>query len=472
MNIVSFYAPRPEHPFFQDYRPFLALLRESCVRFGHDHLVLTDDPMEVGSEDAYVVDLPRSLMKALIAAQHAYLADPAMADEPTLLTGADCVLARDPAWMAEHDADIVITVGDFADCRMNCGAIYIRRPAVLAPVWETALAHVGDDWGDDQTSLYLAIQQAGVRGLKIVELPVDPYNLAPEHPDDDCTRGVVLHFRGPRKRWMVDYCHKWLDLGEGCSLRVVPNATDEQVDANVVINAARGLPVVRKRLAHDGHAVLVGGGPSLASCLVEIRWRQEQGQTIFALNGAARWLQERGIEPDYGVILDPRPGNAAFVVPGPNWLIASQCDPAVFDAAGDRAVIWHFGSEEESPPLPPGTVDLVGGGLTVGLTAMGLAFVMGFRKLHLYGYDSSDADDRSHAYAQDETAAEEKRVEVWCGSRCFTASPGMYAQAKAFEGWANTLTAAGVLMTVNGDGLLPEIARHMHAAIQIQEQVA
>src|SRR6478752_5000517 len=95
MHVVSFYAPRPEHPFFRDYQPFLNLLRLSCARFGHRHIVLTDDPA-VG-DDAYVTDLPRSLMKATIAAQLAYLEDPQFAETPTLLTGADCVLARDPA---------------------------------------------------------------------------------------------------------------------------------------------------------------------------------------------------------------------------------------------------------------------------------------------------------------------------------------------------------------------------------------
>jgi len=135
--------------------------------------------------------------------------------------------------------------------------------------------------------------------------------------------------------------------------------------------------------------------------------------------------------------------------------------------------MWHFGSHDAPPPLPPGSnADLVSGGLTVGLTAMGLAYVMGFRKLHLYGYDSSDSDAQAHAYAQTETTAEEHRVEVWCGARRFSASAGMYAQAAAFEEWANTLTAAGVMMTVHGDGLLPQIARHMHAATLIGEQAA
>jgi uncharacterized Rossmann fold enzyme len=34
-------------------------------------------------------------------------------------------------------------------------------------------------------------------------------------------------------------------------------------------------------------------------------------------------------------------------------------------------------------------VHLIGGGSTVGMNAMVLAFAAGFRKIHLYGFDSS-----------------------------------------------------------------------------------
>jgi uncharacterized Rossmann fold enzyme len=470
MRIVSFYAPRPEHPFFQDYTPFLNLLRLSCERFGHQHLVLTDDASVGVAGDAYVTDLPRSLMKATIAAQYAYLSNPAMANMPTLLTGADCVLASDPAIFARH-GDLVVTVDDrFQDCRMNCGAIYISHPAALAPVWKAALERCGDEWGDDQTSVLAALDASE---LPRVELPCDPFNLAPNHPGDDCRRGVVLHFRGPRKSWMVDYCHHWLDLGEGVTVSALPNMKPEALLEHVRINAARDLPWVEPEEAHRGHAVLIGGGPSLEETIPEIRMRAAGGQAIFALNGTARYLIEKGIWPDYGVILDPRPENADFVVWQPEWLLASQCHPLVFEALkGSRRVrVWHFVMDGMMDVLPRDAT-LVGGGLTVGLTAMGLAFMMGYRNIHLYGYDSSDRDTEAHAYAQGEDAAERKRVRAWCGGREFTCGIAMYAQAKAFPEWAALLAEQGATITVHGDGLLPTIAHSMMAATMQQEDTA
>lgn len=117
----------------------------------------------------------------------------------------------------------------------------------------------------------------------------------------------------------------------GASILALPNCSDAEMLANVRINAARNLPWVEPREAHDGHAVLLGGGPSLADCLPEIQWRAERGQLIFALNGTARWLTDRGIIVDYGVILDARPSNAAFVggiQPGAGcWRLSATLPP-------------------------------------------------------------------------------------------------------------------------------------------------
>lgn len=472
MNVVSFYAPRPEHPLFQDYNPFLKLLDASCEKYGHKHIVLTDDASAIKDCAAYETPLPRSLMKATITAQLAYLSDPLFINAPTLLTGADCVLANDPM-AAMGNFDLGITLGDFTDCRMNCGAIFIPCPSDVAHIWAHALDRCGDAWGDDQTSLYDEILKARrSSGLLVKEYPVDPYNLAPEHPGDDCTRGVVLHFRGPRKAWMATYCHKWLGIGEGFKAIALPNIDDETVFRNVGINSRRDLPWIKETAPHDGHAVLVGGGPSLAETLDEIAYRQDRGQTVFALNGVARYLAAQHICADYGVVLDARAENARFVTDEMPWLLASQCDPAVFDAAGQDATLWHFNTPGITDYMPPNKLDtpLVGGGWTVGLTAMALVFTMGYRKIHLFGYDSSDRASEGHAYEQTETSDEQKRVTVWCAGKSFICPVTMYAQAEKFEAWARLLADQGAIITVHGDGLLPTLAHAMAGSIPVTEE--
>lgn len=464
MNIVSFLAPRPDHPFYQDYTPFLDILRASCERFGHRHIVITDDPL---IPDGFLLSLPHNLMKATILGQLAYLNSQYLAKDDTVFVGADCVLAKDPAEVFGLEFDIAFTTGDFSDCILNTGAIFIRGGADVAHIWARALAGMGGEWGDDQKALAAVVHPtlepsivAGM-GAIIRFLPVDPYNLAPEYPDDDCTRGVILHFRGPRKAWMKDYCAKWLGIGERIEWNIVSNTPQEMIFDNVAINSRRKVPWVKEVPAHDRHAVLVGSGPSALDTLGEIRDRHGHDQDIFALNGAAQWLAQYGIIPGYQVLLDPRPENRRFVRPiaASRFLIASQCDPAIFDILGQEDVtLFHHVADGIEKHFDGQSV-LIGGGVTVGLTAMALCFCLGYRSMHLYGYDSSDRDGESHVAPQEETGADTARREVWVGRKSFICAPAMFAQANEFPAFAQLLARDGVMITVHGSGFLPELAR-------------
>lgn len=460
MNIVSFYAPRPEHEFFQDYTPFLDLLRLSCERYGHRHVCLTDDATV---RDGFVCDLPRPLMRAYLAAQLAYLE--AHPDTPSLMTGADCVLAADPACFEQvcGDADIVITVDDrFADCRINMGAIYLPRPGLLVPVWRDALARCGVEWGDDQRAFRDAL--AAWEGVKVREVPCDLYNRAPDHPGDDNLRGVVLHFRGPRKAWMADYCRQHLGLGEGVVVRMEANTETAVGIEHIKANLATARGFVTMQQPRPDHAVIVGSGPSAAEDLSLIRLLAQTG-VVFGLNGAVRWLEQHKVRPDFGVMLDMRADNVRFVEgtrPG-LWLMASHCHPDVV-AAANAPSLFHHGVEEYQPHLPEGAT-LIGGGPTVGISAMYLACVLGFRRLHLFGYDSSFRDGQTHLLPQPRSDAERATMDVWVGPRRFHTNAAMYAQAGAFQPALAALYGGipDLEIHVHGDGLLPAIAHAMNA---------
>lgn len=462
MKIVSFYAPRPEHPFFQDYTPYLRLLKESCERYGHEHVCLTDDCEVL---DAYVVpNLPRPLMKAFIAAQLAYLSDPANADVPTLLTGADCVLAQDPAVMIEISPlpDIIITTDDrFQDCRMNMGAMWIPRPAAVAHVWANALDAMDEEWGDDQRAVYAALKAST---LRIGEWGCDPCNLAPEHPADDCRRGVVLHFRGPRKRWMADYCAHWLGIGTGVQIKMAPNTDDEVAAAQIAANLSRPYTLAPVCDPHDGTAILVGSGPSAADEVLLIQAFAKGGATIFGMNGSVRWLENHAIQPDFGMMLDMREGNRRFVertAPRFGWLMASHCHPATI-AAAETVQLYHYGVESLRRHLPAGA-PMIGGGPTVGMTAMVMAAALGFRKLVLFGYDSSFRGDQRHLAPQPISEAEAIPMEVHFEGIAYQTNMGMYGQAQAFESVCRALMdqVPGIQIAVRGSGLLPAIAHSL-----------
>jgi hypothetical protein len=241
---------------------------------------------------------------------------------------------------------------------------------------------------------------------------------------------------------------------------VVCNTPDEEIERNIRANSARSFPWLQMHPKHDQVAIMVGGGPSLVSHLYDIlRW-QEQGAVIFAMNGASQFLRNYGIVVDYQVIADAKPETASLVDPGASHhLIASQCDPATFDATA-RTTLWHLTSEEDMERMfPPervaaGGYALIGGGVTVGNSALCAAYALGYRKFEIYGYDSSHRGNDSHAYEQHMNKFL-PTVDVEWGGKTYKSSLAMKIQAERFQLTGNALIREGCTLKVHGDGLLP-----------------
>ena len=241
--------------------------------------------------------------------------------------------------------------------------------------------------------------------------------------------------------------------GTASELEVVCNTHRARISNNVRQSLARGIP----ELSANQQAVIVGGGPSLTKTLDEIRWRKSKGQTIFALNGAGKFLLENGIKPNHLVILDARPENVKFIIPG-HCFLASHCDPSLFDAAED-ATIYHVNTDGVAEGIGSRQADLISTGSTVGLVAIGIAHVLGYRAFHLFGMDSSYTDYH-HAYEQplnDQDAV----IDAMVSGRKFKCAPWMVAQVQQFQTLAAQLAEEGCVITVAGDGLLPHVAREM-----------
>lgn len=243
----------------------------------------------------------------------------------------------------------------------------------------------------------------------------------------------------------------------------VCNSSPHVVAANIKHACGLGLPTLNIQPGNDRDAVIVNGGPSVEGGIEQIRARQASGQFILATNGAHDYLIRHGITPDASLVIDARPGNAAFVAhpsEGTTYYLASQCDPACFTTQ-KNTVLLHLNTENALEMIPGGgEIHLVSGGSTVGLIAISLAHILGFRRFHLYGMDSSYRETEHHAYEQRLNAGE-RVMEVEAAGRTFRAAPWMIQQAQEFQELAAHLANEGCLITVAGDGLLPWIARHM-----------
>lgn len=236
------------------------------------------------------------------------------------------------------------------------------------------------------------------------------------------------------------------------------NTADDVLFAHIEQNSRLPIPWLKSVPAHDGHAVIVGGAPSVADWIEEIRYRKSIGQSIFALNNAAKFLHDAGIQADYQIIVDARESNGAFIGYAKHHLLASQCHPSLFDKASS-VTLWHQeypdDMERLDSSLPASCPDhaLIGGGTTVGLSAMALVYALGYRKLHLYGYDSSSRGEKTHAYDQSDPQSVPCTVTV--SGKTFESTLAMARQAELFPQLSDTLIDLGCFITIRGDGLLP-----------------
>jgi len=236
------------------------------------------------------------------------------------------------------------------------------------------------------------------------------------------------------------------------------------------INCARDLPWASLKPERKEQLCIVGGAPSLLDTLDSIREKRRQGAKIWVCNNAWRVLENAGIKFDAIVIMDARPENVAFVEGAPDcdYLIAAICHPSLFDVLeGRRVILWHphQGGEGEQACMEAQNKEgiLLPGGGTVGLRALFLANAAGYRKLHIYGMDSSYRDDAHHAYAQSLNDGE-KIIEIKMEQfdRIYRCAGWMARQADEFRWHWQRLVSAGCTVTAHGDGLLPDLCRHIN----------
>lgn len=227
--------------------------------------------------------------------------------------------------------------------------------------------------------------------------------------------------------------------------------------SNVKSNVALKLPEVV-----PVPAVICGGGPSLADTLESIRELKSKGAKVYALNNVAKFLVENGIKPDAQILVDPRPENISFLEKpwADEVLLASQCHPSLFERCkeiGYPVKIWHTGMEGIEKFIGDECFR-VGGGYTVGLGALCLVNLIGHRDLHLFGYDSSHANGKGHAYSQPLNQGDEM-VKAIIDSKVFDCSMAMASQVDHFRSVHRYLVDFGCTFHVYGDGALPTLWR-------------
>lgn len=236
------------------------------------------------------------------------------------------------------------------------------------------------------------------------------------------------------------------------------NTPDELLISNIKTNSAVKREWLKIEPENQLTAIMCGSGPSLAEHLDQIKELQAQGNIVYAMNGAAKFLHENGVFPDFQIIVDARPKNIDLVYPkAGKHLFGSQVDPSLFERV-PTAILWHQEIGSITDILPPHDEDyaLIGGASAVGNSAICIAYTLGHRKIHCFGYDSSHRGVSGHAFDQPMNA-EEPLTTVRFGGREYICSYTMKSQAHKFQYTAKALEGMGCEVKVFGDGLLPAI---------------
>lgn len=224
---------------------------------------------------------------------------------------------------------------------------------------------------------------------------------------------------------------------------------------NVKRHLTLGLEEVLPQPARSEPLYIACAGPSLRDTAHEL----EGKKYVWALNAAHDYLLKRGITPSHGVTMAPEDGIlGCFQTPSPSttYLVASQANPEVLDrlrARGNRVMLWHA----HCPPewgVDFGDRDyLTYGGGTVGLRSLDLAWMCGFRELHLLGFDACVSDDGRIGPETPLYPSKRALLRTFTvGGRGFRSLPAYARQVEDFGVTIRPLT--GLKITFYGDGLM------------------
>jgi SAM-dependent methyltransferase len=241
------------------------------------------------------------------------------------------------------------------------------------------------------------------------------------------------------------------------------NTSEAKIIENVKANLDAGWSEVTPHPTNDVEVMILGGGPSLNEFIDDIREKRAAGVKLVTLNGTYNWALEHGLTPSAQIMVDAREFNKRFtkpVVDDCKYLISSQCHPSVLEGLPhDRTLLWHTTMSAIRDTLNESRERWYGvpGGSTVMLRAIPLLRMLGFKRFHLYGFDSCVIGKDHHAYSQPENDTEVV-IDTIVGGKVFKCHAWQIAQAQEFMDLVKFL-GDELELEVYGDGLINHILR-------------
>lgn len=244
-------------------------------------------------------------------------------------------------------------------------------------------------------------------------------------------------------------------------VRLVGPVSYEKYKENFLSNIQHDLPWLDESPVHDAPAIICGAAPSLIKNLDKIRELKERGGKVFGCNSACKTLADNGIEVDYQPVLDAHECMANYMhLDAKCHILASYVDTKLFDMS-KNVIVFHPSIDwiEEHLKDDPRKFMYIGGGISVTISALCIAYTMGYREIHVFGMDSCFDGDAFYAngkgIAKDETNQLEVTIDF--NGKSYRTTYDMKQQVIVFIEVAKLLLESGCKLGVYGQGLLQDV---------------
>lgn len=229
---------------------------------------------------------------------------------------------------------------------------------------------------------------------------------------------------------------------------------DDAIRRNVLHALSLGLPEAKPTLfpRSQPHLKVIATGPSARKAPLD-------GPTL-AVNNALKLFADQGKSPLYWAGCDPQPHLADFLKDAPTnttYLVASKCDPSVFEALKNRKVIlWHIDDpcvwdvvQNRNPIMTA---------CSITLTSFTLMRMLGFEAFETWGWDGCYMDGRHHANDQIHVG---NNVEIVVGDKTFQSTTNWALEAQDAE---DKIVGLGHRVTIRGGGMIGAILKYRQDA--------
>ena len=213
---------------------------------------------------------------------------------------------------------------------------------------------------------------------------------------------------------------------------------------------AKGYPRLALQPLRSDWCSIVGFGPSLHDT-----WREIENPAM-TTSGAHDFLIARGLVPFWHAECDGRDHKTKHLEhPHQDcvYLMATICNPLMWkQLEGHKVWRWHCANGQHVVEWIGKNDDgaiLIAGGSTVGLAAIHLAGILGFRKFRIFGFDGNYREGVRHAGKH--YGPPQKRIEHKIGGRTWVTTPQMYNACDEFT-WL--LADKNLMFDIRGDSML------------------